>query len=91
MKTYLFAAAAQRRYNGTFVNRDGVTLPGVNLWMAWNEPNNPVFLKPQFVRSGGKWTIQSAKDYAKMCNAIVAGLKAVNRANKVAWLPGSAM
>ena len=42
-------------------------------WIAWNEPNNPVFLKPQFVRSGSKWVIQSAKDYAKICNAVVDG------------------
>ena len=33
-------------------NADGVTLPRVSLWMAWNEPNNPVFLKPQYRRAG---------------------------------------
>ena len=32
----LFAVAAQRRYSGTFVNADGVTLPRVSRWMAWN-------------------------------------------------------
>ena len=50
----LFAAAAQKRYSGTFVNADGVTLPRVSLWMAWNEPNNPVFLKPQYRRTGSE-------------------------------------
>jgi hypothetical protein len=79
-----FVRAAARRYNGTFVGPDGKPLPAVRSWLAWNEPNNPVFLKPQFVRSNGRWKIQSAATYAKMCNAIVAGAKAVNRGNKVA-------
>jgi hypothetical protein len=79
-----FAAAAQKRYSGTFVNADGVTLPRVSLWMAWNEPNNPVFLKPQFRRTGRTWTIQSGRDYAKLCNAIVKGIKSVQRSSKVA-------
>jgi hypothetical protein len=80
----LFAAAAQKRYSGTFVNADGITLPRVSMWMAWNEPNNPVFLKPQYRRSGKKWTIQSGRDYAKVCNAVVQGVKSVQRTSKVA-------
>jgi hypothetical protein len=79
-----FAAAAQKRYSGTFVNADGVTLPRVSLWMAWNEPNNPVFLKPQYRRTGKTWAIQSGRDYAKLCNAIVQGIKSVQRTSKVA-------
>ena len=69
------AAAAQKRYSGKFVNADGVTLPKVSAWMAWNEPNNPVFLKPQYRRSGGAWVIQSGRDYARICNAVVQGVK----------------
>ena len=80
----LFAAAAQKRYSGTFVNADGITLPRVSMWMAWNEPNNPVFLKPQYRRAGTKWTIQSGRDYAKVCNAVVQGVKSVQRSSKVA-------
>jgi hypothetical protein len=80
----LFAAAAQKRYSGTFVNADGITLPRVSMWMAWNEPNNPVFLKPQYRRAGKKWTIQSGRDYAKLCNAVVQGVKSVQRSSKVA-------
>jgi hypothetical protein len=79
-----FAAAAQKRYSGTFVNADGVVLPRVSLWMAWNEPNNPVFLKPQFARAGKTWTIRSGRDYAKICNAVVQGIKSVQRTSKVA-------
>jgi hypothetical protein len=79
-----FATAAQKRYSGSFVNADGVTLPRVSLWMAWNEPNNPVFLKPQYRRTGKTWAIQSGRDYAKMCNAVVQGIKSVQRSSKVA-------
>jgi hypothetical protein len=79
-----FAAAAQKRYSGTFVNADGVVLPRVSLWMAWNEPNNPVFLKPQYRRTGKTWAIQSGRDYAKLCNAVVSGIKSVQRTSKVA-------
>ena len=80
----LFAAAAQKRYSGTFVNADGITLPRVSLWIAWNEPNNPVFLKPQYRRTGKTWAIQSGRDYAKMCNAVVQGVKSIQRSSTVA-------
>ena len=80
----LFASAAQKRYSGSFVNADGITLPRLSLWIAWNEPNNPVFLKPQYRRVAGSWTIQSGRDYAKICNAIVQGVKLVQRSSKVA-------
>ena len=45
-----FATAAARRYNGTFVGPDGRVIPAVRLWLAWNEPNNPAFLRPQYRR-----------------------------------------
>jgi hypothetical protein len=43
-------------------------------WLAWNEPNNPVFLKPQYKRIGGFWLLQSAISYAKICNAVYTGI-----------------
>jgi hypothetical protein len=73
---YKFAYAAAARYSGSYTGTDGRTLPAVRLWAAWNEPNNPVFLRPQFVKAGGKWVIQSAKDYAKICNAVYGGVHA---------------
>ena len=82
---YGFAYAAAARYSGSYTGTDGRTLPAVRLWAAWNEPNNPVFLRPQFVKAGGKWVIQSAKDYAKICNAIYGGIHAtMYRDEKVA-------
>jgi hypothetical protein len=73
---YKFAYAAAARYSGTYIGTDGRTLPAVRLWAAWNEPNNPVFLRPQFVKRGGKWVIQSARDYARICNAVYNGVHA---------------
>lgn len=78
-----FSVAAARRYSGTYVGPDGRTLPSVRLWLAWNEPNNPVFLKPQYVQKGSRWVIQSAKDYARICNAVVGGVKSVQPTAKV--------
>ena len=69
-----FAYAAAARYSGTYTGEDGRTLPSVRLWAAWNEPNNPAFLRPQYVRQGGRWVIKSAADYAKICNAVYAGI-----------------
>jgi hypothetical protein len=69
-----FAFAAAIRYSGTYPDAQGRILPAVKLWLAWNEPNNPVFLSPQYTRSGKQWVIQSAIDYAKICNAVYAGI-----------------
>jgi hypothetical protein len=71
-----FAYAAAARYSGAYTGDDGRTLPAVRLWAAWNEPNNPAFLRPQYVRRGGTWVIQSAISYAKICNAIYSGVHA---------------
>jgi hypothetical protein len=80
-----FAYAAAARYRGQYTDNNGRTLPAVRLWTAWNEPNNPVFLRPQFVKRGGKWVIQSAIDYAKICNAVYAGVhETMYRNEKVA-------
>jgi hypothetical protein len=49
-------------------------LPAVRHWLAWNEPNNPVFLFPQYRRVGRTVVRQAAKDYARICNAVVAGI-----------------
>ena len=70
-----FATAAARRYSGTFIGADGRAIPAVRSWLAWNEPNNPAFLRPQYRKVNGKLVIQSALDYAKICNAIVKGIQ----------------
>jgi hypothetical protein len=69
-----FAYAAARRYSGTYEGPDGRLLPAVRMWLAWNEPNNPIFLTPQYKKVSGKWVIQSARDYARICNAVYDGV-----------------
>jgi hypothetical protein len=69
-----FAYAAARRYSGTYRDATGAVLPAVKEWLAWNEPNNPVFLSPQYKRVGGRWVIESAVAYAAICNAIYGGV-----------------
>jgi hypothetical protein len=70
-----FAAAAATRYSGTFKAEDGRILPPVRSWLAWNEPNNPIFLRPQFRKVQGKVVMQGAIDYARICNAVVKGVR----------------
>ncbi len=69
-----FATAAARRYNGSYPGADGRLLPAVRSWLAWNEPNNPAFLRPQYRRVAGRYVAQSPIDYARICNAIVKGV-----------------
>jgi hypothetical protein len=73
-----FTLAAAKRYGGQYPDGQGGMLPPVKEWLAWNEPNNPIFLAPQFV---GK-KIQSAIDYTKICNAVYSGVHATLYANE---------
>ena len=82
-----FAFAAAKRYSGSFRPvEDGPPLPAVKFWLAWNEPNNPVFLRPQFAYLGrGRYRAVSPGIYAKMCNAIWRGVHLTGvRGEKVA-------
>ena len=69
-----FAYAAAKRYSGTYLGPDHRLITPVRLWLAWNEPNSPAFLLPQFVKRNGKWVVQSAIDYARICNAVYGGV-----------------
>jgi hypothetical protein len=79
-----FSYAAAERYSGLWTappwQQDPsnpttkLPLPKVNLWTAWNEPNNPVFLTPQYKRVGKTWRVESAFNYAKICNAVYNGV-----------------
>jgi hypothetical protein len=67
-----FVYAATIRYSGSFSRpQDGRILPKVRYWIAWNEPNNPIWLSPQSAK--GKFV--SPRTYAKICNAVVDGVK----------------
>ena len=83
-----FAQAAAKRYSGKYVppasqqdsSLAGPTdpLPAIKMWTAWNEPNNPVFLVPQYKKVHGKWIVYSAYNYARICNAVYAGIHTVS-------------
>jgi hypothetical protein len=79
-----FAYAAAERYSGLWTppkwQQDpnnpttALPLPKVTRWTAWNEPNNPIWLTPQYKRVGKTWRVESAFQYAKICNAIYNGI-----------------
>ena len=81
-----FATAAAKRYSGDFTpaGRED-PLPAIRLWLAWNEPNNPVFIRPQWKKKGKRYVVASAAIYAKLCNAVWAGIHSTRiRGEKVA-------
>jgi len=78
-----FALAAAKRYSGTFKRDDGVVLPAVRKWLAWNEPNNPVFLKPQWAKIGRHYAPVGAKAYVGICRSIWSGIHASHLAKEV--------
>jgi putative glycosyl hydrolase len=79
-----FATAAAKRYSGTFKRADGTTIPAVRKWLAWNEPNNPVFLQPQWAKVNKKRFIPvAARIYAGMCTAIWTGVHSTHLSKEV--------
>jgi hypothetical protein len=86
----LFAYAAAKRYSGNYRVKENENelerrLPAIRHWLAWNEPNNPIFLKPQWKMVKRKWRPQSAFDYAKICSAVWVGVHSTRlRGEKVA-------
>ena len=79
-----FAYAAAKRYSGTYIppleqqdpnnSSTALPLPAVRYWTAWNEPNNPIWLAPQYAKVGGSWVAVAARNYVKICNAVYAGV-----------------
>jgi hypothetical protein len=74
-----FAVALARRYDGAFPDPLllGRTLPRVRLLQAWNEPNLPRYLEPQWVAHGRRWSAFSPLLYRQMLDAFYAGVKSV--------------
>ncbi len=75
-----FAHALALRYSGHFPDplRPGHTLPKVSYFQAWNEPNIPLYLMPQWVRSStGAILPVSPGIYRSMLNAFYSAVKAV--------------
>ncbi|HWH13536.1 MAG TPA: hypothetical protein VNT51_02245, partial [Miltoncostaeaceae bacterium] len=64
-----FAAAVARRYGPR----------GVHMYEAWNEPNIPLFLRPQYRRAGGRWVPESPRTYSRILTAMYRGFHSGNR------------
>jgi hypothetical protein len=74
-----FATAVARRYSGSWPDpqRPGRALPRVAAFQAWNEPNLPNYLTPQWVVRGGRWVPWAPVHYRLMLNAFAAAVRAV--------------
>jgi hypothetical protein len=81
-----FAHALAQRYSGRFPDplHPGQSLPRVIYYQAWNEPNLPIDLGPQWARgSGGQWIPASPYLYRRMLNAVYFNVKAVQPSDYV--------
>jgi hypothetical protein len=78
-----FARAVARRYSGTLRVAGGATLPRVRYFQAWNEPNLPVDLSPQYERRSGALRAVAPELYRELLNAFYAGVKSVSADNVV--------
>jgi hypothetical protein len=74
-----FATAVARRYSGSWPDpaRPGRMLPRVRAFQAWNEPNLPQYLSPQWVVRGGRWVPWAPGHYRMMLNAFAGAVRAV--------------
>jgi hypothetical protein len=68
-----FGAAAAARY----------APQGVHLWEAWNEPNIPLFLRPQFARRGGRWVSVSPATYTALLRSFYRNVKRVDPSARI--------
>jgi hypothetical protein len=78
-----FALAAAKRYSGSFKREDGTKLPAVRKWLAWNEPNNPVFLQPQWQKFGKHWVPMAARNYVGICTSVYTGVHSSHLSKEV--------
>jgi hypothetical protein len=79
-----FALAAAKRYSGKYERDDGTKLPAVRKWLAWNEPNNPLFLSPQWQKVGKRRYIPiAARTYVGICTAVYLGVHASHLSKQV--------
>lgn len=73
-----FAGAIARRYNGTWPDAAGGTLPLVRRIEVWNEPNIATFWYPQCRRHGRGFVLDSARAYAALLAAAYREIKTVS-------------
>ncbi len=64
-----FVYAVGSRYSGSYEN-----LPAVTDWSIWNEPNQPGWLAPQWLKVGKRSVAESPRYYRRLVDAAYAGL-----------------
>ncbi len=66
------------RYDGSHTdeNQGGSSLPRVDAWSIWNEPNTGAHLQPQWERIKGRWVPTAARIYRNLARAAISGLHA---------------
>jgi hypothetical protein len=74
-----FGQALAQRYSGAFPDGSGGLLPRVRYFQAWNEPNLPEYITPQWQ---GKTPV-SPGVYRALLNAFYGGVKAIHPDNTV--------
>jgi hypothetical protein len=76
-----FGHALAVRYSGRFPDprHRGRKLPRVRYFQAWNEPNLPNYLLPQWQLVGRNWVPVSPRIYRSMLNAFYGGVKSAQR------------
>lgn len=75
-----FGAAVAKRYSGKYRDpRTNRVLPRVKYFQAWNEPNLPIYITPQYKKKKAK----SPKIYRKLVTAFSKGVHSVSKKNQV--------
>ncbi|HEY3728957.1 MAG TPA: hypothetical protein VGL51_17390 [Solirubrobacteraceae bacterium] len=74
-----FARAVAQRYSGHFADPQlpGRDLPRVSYFQAWNEPNLPSSISPQWTRRRRAWVPASPGIYRRLLNAVYANVKRI--------------
>lgn len=80
-----FAKAFATRFSGRYPDpaAPGQSLPRVDLYQGWNEPNLYTEITPQYEQIKGRWTVTSPARYRALQNASYTGIKSVNRSATV--------
>ena len=80
-----FAHAVAQRYDGAtpYPADPSVTLPAVQLYTVWNEPNESEFLQPQWQKTPSGWVAASPNVYRNMYVDAYGQIKGVTPADEV--------
>jgi hypothetical protein len=76
-----FVRAVGTRYSGTYPDGTYGTVPRVDYWSIWNEPNHSGWLTPTWQRSGKHWYERSASLYRELLDAAWRGLSDTGHGN----------